>query len=246
MRYLILSDIHANWEALEAVLEHAAGRYDEILCCGDLVGYAADPNRVVTWARETVRAIVRGNHDKAAIGLEDIEWFNPAAQASAVWTQQELTPENLDYLRNLPKGPLEVAGFAIMHGSPLDEDEYVINVSEAAMVFGYLGVALSFFGHTHLQGGFVLDRNGAMEIGQVPAHLSRATFEPPESGACLVNPGSVGQPRDGDPRAAYVLYTPEERRITYYRIPYDLEQAQRKIVQAGLPEALALRLAYGA
>ena len=106
MRYLILSDIHANWEALEAVLADARGDYSEILCCGDLVGYGADPNAVVEWARGQVKAVVRGNHDKACAGLEDLEWFNSVARAAAIWTGRALMPENLDYLRNLPQGPL--------------------------------------------------------------------------------------------------------------------------------------------
>ena len=108
MRYLILSDIHSNWEALEAVLKDAAGAYDTVLCCGDLVGYCADPNRVLDWCRANVKRIVRGNHDKVVAGLDGLEWFNPVAQAASLWTRHELTPENLDYLANLPKGPLTV------------------------------------------------------------------------------------------------------------------------------------------
>ncbi len=245
MRYLILSDVHANWEALQAVLEHARGRYDEILCCGDLVGYGADPEAAVAWARQNARVIVRGNHDKAAIGLEDIEWFNPAAAYAAQWTQRQLSPQNLEFLRQLPRGPVAVSGFQILHGSPVDEDDYLISPHEAAAVYGYLAAPVSFFGHSHLQGGFLLGPEGAAEIGPVPARRTSIELELPAGRACLINPGSVGQPRDGDPRAAYVIYVPEERRVTYYRVPYDLATAQRKILQAGLPEALALRLAYG-
>ncbi|MGH9665777.1 MAG: metallophosphoesterase family protein, partial [Bryobacteraceae bacterium] len=134
MRYLILSDIHANWEALDAVLAHAADAYDRILCCGDLVGYGADPNAVVEWVRAKVARVVRGNHDKACSGLEDLEWFNPIARASAEWTLKILSPDNADYLRRLPKGPAAVNGFDIAHGSPLDEDEYLITVNDVAQV----------------------------------------------------------------------------------------------------------------
>lgn len=246
MRYLILSDIHANWEALQAVLAHARGRYDAIVCCGDLVGYGADPEAVVDWARRNVQALVRGNHDKAAIGLEDLDWFNPSAAFAAQWTQRQLSPESLDFLRQLPRGPLTFREFQILHGSPIDEDEYLITPAEAAFVEGYLNARVSFFGHSHLQGGFLLEPHGAAEIGQVPAHRTSATLELPAAGGCLINPGSVGQPRDGDPRAAYAIYVPENRRVTYYRVPYDIEAAQRKILAAGLPESLALRLAYGA
>lgn len=245
VRYLILSDIHANWEALQAVLEHARGRYDAILCCGDLVGYGADPEAVVDWARRHVQALVRGNHDKAAIGLEDIEWFNPAAAFAAQWTQRQLSPASLEYLRQLPRGPVRVNDFQILHGSPVDEDDYLISPQEAAAVYGYLAAPVSFFGHSHLQGGFLLEPAGATEIGQVPPHRTSIALELPAGRACLINPGSVGQPRDGDPRAAYAIYVPEERRVTFYRVPYDVAAAQRKILQAGLPEALALRLAYG-
>lgn len=246
MRYLILSDIHANWEALQAVLEHACDRYDAMVCCGDLVGYGADPEAVVDWARRNVQAIVRGNHDKAAIGLEDIEWFNPAAAFAAQWTQRQLSPASLEYLRQLPRGPLAVGDFQILHGSPVDEDEYLISPYEAASLYGYLNAPVSFFGHTHLQGGFLVEPDGAAEIGQVPADRTSATVELTATGNWLINPGSVGQPRDGDPRAACALYVPEERRVTFYRVPYDIARAQRKILDAGLPESLAFRLAYGA
>jgi hypothetical protein len=131
VRYLILSDIHANWEGLEAVLEHAAGKYDQVLCCGDLIGYGADPNAVTEWVRAHAAAVVRGNHDKASVGLDDLEWFNPVARAAAVWTQRELTPENAAYIRNLPKGPLMLDGFQVVHGSPLDEDEYILGAADA-------------------------------------------------------------------------------------------------------------------
>jgi predicted phosphodiesterase len=120
VRYLILSDIHANWEALETVLDRATGKYDEVLCCGDLIGYGADPNAVCDWCRAHVKVVVRGNHDKASVGLEDLEWFNPVAKAAALWTQAALTPENAEYVRNLPQGPITMDGFQIIHGSPLD------------------------------------------------------------------------------------------------------------------------------
>src|SRR5690348_7795222 len=122
MRYLILSDLHANWDALEAVLKQAEGRYDRVICCGDVVGYGADPDAVTEWVRANVTAIVRGNHDKACAGLEDLEWFNPVARAAAVWTQSATKSGNMEYLRQLTKGPEHVNGFQILHGSPLDED----------------------------------------------------------------------------------------------------------------------------
>ena len=113
MRYLVVSDLHSNWEALEAVLADARDRYDSIVCCGDLVGYGPDPNPVVDWARAHLRAVIRGNHDRACTGLENLEWFNPVARVASVWTMSQLTPVNLDYLRNLPAGPVAVDNFPL-------------------------------------------------------------------------------------------------------------------------------------
>jgi predicted phosphodiesterase len=245
VRYLILSDIHANWEALEAALEHAAGKYDQVLCCGDLVGYGADPNAVTDWVRANAVAVVRGNHDKAAVGLDDLEWFNPVARAAAIWTHRELMPENAVYIRNLPRGPLPLDDFQLVHGSPLDEDEYVLAAADAGLVFGYLETPLTFFGHTHLQGGFIWNRARVETIGKTPFKEERHTLELDGECAYMINPGSIGQPRDNDPRAAYVVYNPEERFLIYYRLPYDVAKAQEKIRRAGLPTVLADRLAAG-
>ena len=166
VRYLILSDIHGNWEALQAVLARARSEYDSILCCGDLVGYGADPDAVTEWVRDNVASVVRGNHDKAAAGLEDLEWFNPVAKQSALWTQAAMKPENLAYLRDLTKGPEQVNGFQILHGSPLDEDEYVVTEHDVAQLAPYLDSEVSFFGHTHLQGGFLCHRNGVDDLSE--------------------------------------------------------------------------------
>ncbi len=246
MRYLILTDIHANWEALEAVLADAEGSYERVVCCGDIVGYCADPNRVTEWARNNVEAIVRGNHDKAVFAPEILEWFNPVARSATLWTQRELTPANLDYLRALPKGPVPVGDFQIFHGSPFDEDDYIVSPGDALQLEGYLAAPVSFFGHSHLQGGFLLGRRAAQPIAPVGDGRREAVLEIADNAAYLINPGSVGQPRDSDPRAAYALYDTAERLVTYRRVDYDLAKAQQKIVQAGLPEVLALRLAIGA
>lgn len=245
MRYLILSDLHANWQALEAVLAQTAGTYDEVLCCGDLVGYGADPNPVVEWVRANCKQVVRGNHDKVCTGAEDLEWFNPVAREAALWTQAALTPENASYIRALPQGPLVLDGFELVHGSPFDEDEYVIGAAEAAVAFDYLECRVAFFGHTHLQGGFIWN-HGRMELIAPPWHdePSAALTIDPEC-AYMINPGSVGQPRDGDPRAAYAVYQPEARLVTLFRTEYDVAAAQKKILKAGLPELLAARLQAG-
>jgi predicted phosphodiesterase len=245
VRYLILSDLHANWEALQAVLAHAQQKYDAILCCGDVVGYGADPDLVTAWVRGSVAHIVRGNHDKACAGLEDLEAFNPVARQSAIWTQAAIAPENLAYLRDLGKGPEQIDGFEIVHGSPLDEDEYLFSESEVAQVAPYLDSNVSFFGHTHMQGAFLCHRNGVKRLHSVEPDSTDSTLELEKDVDYMLNPGSVGQPRDGDPRAAYAVYDSEARLVTFVRAAYDIEGAQKKILRAGLPEVLALRLAAG-
>lgn len=244
MRYLILSDIHANWEALEAVLRDAAGAYDEIICLGDLVGYGADPNRVVGWARAHLSAAVRGNHDKAAAGLAELDWFNPAAREAAEWTASVLTAENLAYLRHLPRGPLEVAGFQIMHGHPAEEDEYLLSaVPEDVLPWLTCGVA--FFGHTHYQGGFKLEGVRGRDLPSPAGEKVGLALNLDPNHKYLINPGSVGQPRDGDPRAAYAIYDAEAEAVELRRCAYRVDVAQAKILRAGLPGVLAERLAGG-
>jgi predicted phosphodiesterase len=246
MPYLIVSDIHSNYEALEAVLEDARGRYDRILCLGDVVGYGADPNQVARWAQSNAVSVIRGNHDRACTGTDLLENFNPAARASAFWTRGALTPDNWSYLEHLARGPLRVnhdgapdGGFDMVHGSPLDEDEYLVGVDDVQFLGDYLDTKLTFFGHTHLQGGFLLGPRSVKRF--MPDRTLR--LEPDYY--YLVNPGSVGQPRDGDPRAAYALYSPEDRTVEYGRVPYDIGKAAAKILQAELPESLAMRLFEG-
>lgn len=246
MRYLILSDIHGNQPALAAVLRAAAADgFDSVVCLGDIVGYGADPNPVTDWVRQNALAVVRGNHDKAAVGLEDLDWFNPAARASALWTRSTLSPENRDWLAHLPRGPLQVGNFQILHGSPIDEDEYLLRPAEAAQLIGYLEAPVSFFGHTHVQGGFQILRTAARPLPAVrrPAERAELTLEP--DSLYLINPGSVGQPRDRDPRAAWALYIPEERLVVFRRAEYDVAEASHRILAAGLPDVLALRLHSG-
>jgi predicted phosphodiesterase len=242
VRYLVISDMHANWQALEAVLEASQGLYEKILCCGDLIGYGADPNAVVEWTRAHADAVIRGNHDKAGVDLADLEWFNPVAQAATVWTHNVLTPENMAYVKDLAQGPAGVENFALVHGSPLNEDEYLVNTAEAAEAFAYQATPLVFFGHTHLQGGFALQKKKVWKIdgGGDPGLLELV----PEC-AYLINPGSVGQPRDGNPLAAYALFDSDEGRLLYQRTKYDIAKAQARIRAEGLPGVLADRLAHG-
>lgn len=239
MSFLIVSDIHGNREALEAVLADARGHYDRIVCLGDLAGYGADPNFTVDWARANVAAIVRGNHDKLCAGLESFYHYRPAARAAAEWTVNTLTAENRAYLENLPRGPLPYEGFDLVHGSPLDEDEYLMTTADVTAIRPELEATLSFFGHTHLQGGFWIARNNVMPIDR------RRVLELEEHYTYLVNPGSVGQPRDGDPRAAYAIYSPKEQAVEFRRVVYDAATAAEKIRAAGLPDSLASRLLSG-
>jgi diadenosine tetraphosphatase ApaH/serine/threonine PP2A family protein phosphatase len=245
VRYLIVSDLHANLQALEAVVRHAAGRYDRAVCCGDLIGYGADPNPVVDWVRGHCDTVVRGNHDRACTGQEDLEWFNPVARAAALWTLDKLSNENAEYVRNLPKGPAFVDGFELLHGSPYDEDDYVVAPDDAAEAFAYLESRVAFFGHTHLQGGFIWNRERVETISPTALDIDRQLMDIEPDEGYLINPGSVGQPRDGDPRAAYALYNTEAGVISYCRVEYDVESAQRKIRDGGLPPFLAERLSVG-
>ncbi len=240
-----MSDLHANWQALDAVVAAAAGRYDEVLCCGDLVGYGADPNPIVEWVRDHCTHVVRGNHDKACSGLDDLEWFNPVARHAAIWTQQVLTPENVQYVRELPKGPLLVQNFELVHGSPYDEDEYVLAADEATQAFNYLERRLTFFGHTHVQGGFIWNQSRVETIMRTSLRCDSQVMEIDSECAYLINPGSTGQPRDGDPRAAYVVFDSDASMMTYHRVEYDIAGAQKAIRDAGLPSILADRLSVG-
>jgi predicted phosphodiesterase len=250
LRILVLSDIHANLEALEASLA-AAPSFDIAINLGDIVGYGASPNEVTDRSRALGKSFVRGNHDKAATGLIDLDDFNPMAASAALWTRNELTPDNLDWLRNLPHGPASVPefpGVQLVHGSPNDEDEYVVSLGDALAPLITLTTPLTFFGHTHLQGGFFA--NGSSANGFRPEYrtVGQAETVPLQmkpSTRYLINPGSVGQPRDGDWRAAFALYDSNEQIIHFHRTPYNLKSAQDRIFAANLPPRLATRLASG-
>lgn len=247
MRYLILSDIHSNLEALEAVLRaSAAQKYDAVLVLGDLVGYGADPNAVVDRIRGLKpAAIVRGNHDKVAAGLDDADDFNPMAKAAANWTREALTRRTLDYLRQLAAGPTIVDEYVeICHGSPLDEDMYVVAETDAADALAATRRPLCFFGHTHVALCGRLDGMRRLEIEAPQGHPEFHMLLEAD-GRYLVNPGSVGQPRDGDSRAAYAIADLERGEVTLYRVAYPIETAQKKILAAGLPPQLAYRLGMG-
>lgn len=250
MHVLLLSDIHSNLEALEACLA-AAPSFDAVVNLGDIVGYCASPNEVVERSRQLGKSFVRGNHDKAACGLMDLKDFNAIAALAAEWTHDNLTAENLEWLRMLPQGPVQVEGLAgaqFVHGSPLDEDDYVVSVRDAVEPLLTSSTPTTFFGHTHLQGGFEIEgsqlqsfRPGYKTVGQ----SETSEFRLKDGLRYLLNPGSVGQPRDGDWRAGFALYDSDAQMVTFYRVPYNLKSAQDRILEANLPPRLAARLAMG-
>ena len=248
MRYLVLTDIHANLEALDACLADAGPRgFDHTLVLGDLVGYGGDPNAVVERIQSLQpAAIVRGNHDKVACGLEQAEGFNAVAKSAAKWTLEVLKPEHREWLCALPEGPIDVDEVVeICHGSPFDEDAYIFDELDAVRALKVSNRPLCLFGHTHYPVTFELSADSFDSLGSASAPASQ--LQVPMKTGCkyLINPGSVGQPRDGDPRAAYAIVDTQQRRVELYRTRYAVEEAQAKVVKAGLPEVLAQRLAVG-
>jgi predicted phosphodiesterase len=246
MRYLVLTDIHANLEALEACLADARVRgFDRTLVLGDLVGYGADPNAVIELILSLKpTAIVRGNHDKVASGIELAEGFNSVAKSAARWTLDALKPEHRAWLAQLPTGPTIVNDLIeICHGSPFDEDAYIFDELDAVRALKVSQRQLCLFGHTHYPVTFELSSESFETIG--PSAAAEMQIPLRDGSTYLVNPGSVGQPRDGDPRAAYAVVDENEKRVELIRLPYAVEDAQAKVVKAGLPDVLAQRLAMG-
>ena len=250
MRFLILSDVHGNIEALDAVLADAPrDSYDQILVLGDLVGYGASPNDVVEriYALEP-DVLIRGNHDKVASGVEEPVHFNHVAAEAARWTLETLTDANRDRVAALPKGPIAVdETIEICHGTPFDEDAYVFDQDDAQRALDATSRRLCFFGHTHLPVAFRQPRRRTdlevvvPELGSPDPSVVSVDGE----STYLINPGSVGQPRDGDPRASYATFDVAARRVEITRVPYRVDIAQQKILDAGLPESLARRLGVG-
>lgn len=235
MRVALLSDIHSNLEALEAVLV-ALPEVDRVVVLGDIVGYGPDPNGVITRLRTIGARAVRGNHDQAMLEPATLEWFNPHAAAAARWTQSVLTPQSLRYLKSLPSHG-RVGRHRAVHGSPNKPYiwEYILDDLQALEILVKLGHRWCFFGHTHLPRIFT-------EEGEQLPTLDRWL---PLPASALVNPGSVGQPRDGNPLASFAVADLEAGSVHFYRVAYDIKATQAKIREAGLPEIEAVRLAQG-
>ncbi len=246
MRYLILSDIHANIDALDSVLDAApADTWDRALVLGDLVGYGAEPNAVI----ERVLAldplmVIRGNHDKAACGIDDGSSFNVVARTAALWTMDTLTAANREYLRALPAGPAVIdPDVEICHGAPFDEDHYIFDSEDASRALDAARRPRCLFGHTHLPVIFL--RTPARFEGFAPDGDDDIDLLFETGTSYLINVGSVGQPRDGDPRAAFGIYDSDTTSLRVRRVAYPVAQAQRRILDAGLPPSLANRLSIG-
>ena len=246
MRLLVLSDIHANLTALEAALAAAQGSWERVVCLGDVVGYGPDPNEVTSLVRELGATTIRGNHDKAVTDLMGTEDFNPVAKAAVNWSRAQLSNENLDWLANLPQGPREAEGVVLVHGAFQDEDEYVFTPSQALEGLLDSTLPVTFYGHTHHQGGFSYQGN-LLEVLQLHPRdgEERSALRLEADKRYLLNPGSIGQPRDGDPRAGFAIADLEHNIVEFWRVPYDIEKVQDRMRKAKLPEPLALRLTVG-
>ena len=250
MRYAVLSDIHSNLEALTAVLDSLASKHiDRYLCLGDVVGYGADPAACLARLQACGAVIVGGNHDLACIGKLDLEWFNEAAKAAVVWTRDQLSVTDLDDLRRFPLTATE-GPFTLVHGTLRHPErfEYLVDVAQAVDTMAACRTLMCLLGHTHLPCLIEYDRRRRrlLRVLTRPGELAEADFQDDvEALRYLVNPGSVGQPRDGDPRASLAIIDDQQRRVSIHRVPYDVDTAARKIRAAGLPEFLADRLAGG-
>jgi predicted phosphodiesterase len=244
MRALIVSDLHSNAEALRAVLSRVRRkRFDYVVCLGDFVGYGAQPNQVLDTMR-TLRfskVYIRGNHDRVAAGIDAADGFNPPAKHAALWTRDRLSAVNQRFLVKLATGPVTKGNVVVCHGSPHDEDEYVFNETHAWQVFAQQEGQFILYGHTHLPVVFATDGRGISGA----AVRGEATFKLNPKLRYLINPGSVGQPRDRNPAASFALFDSVKLTVQFFRVPYDIAKTQDSIRKAGLPRILADRLATG-
>jgi diadenosine tetraphosphatase ApaH/serine/threonine PP2A family protein phosphatase len=243
MRYAVIADVHANLEALSAVVSKIAElKSDRTLCLGDIVGYNTNPNEVIDILKSEKALCIIGNHDAVACGLRNPEDFNPLAMRAALWTREQLTEKSRTFLRNLPR-ELKVDDFFIFHGSIHDTDRYILDKEDIKENFRLLEKLtgqprIGFFGHTHVRTTYIYYRD------VISVDLSfELSISPLRK--YLINPGSVGQPRDYDPRASFLIYDTIEQKVTFYRIDYDITACQDKIIKAGLPSQLATRLETG-
>ncbi len=240
MRYAIVSDVHGNIESLERALALVTPD-DRVLCLGDIVGYGPNPNECVRLVRERAYATVLGNHDVAAIDNFGIEYFNEAARKAIAWTQTVIEPENLAWLNSLSY-EVRQGEFLLVHGAPVDYFEYVLDKRSAAKAFANTDASLIFIGHTHIAEYYVCEAGGGISH----KHLQQGgELELEDGKRYIVDVGSVGQPRDLNPKASMVFYEPERRRVEWVRYDYPIAEVQEKIHAAALPDLLAARLGVG-
>lgn len=244
MKILIISDVHANLVALESVLSAMEDtQIDDIWSLGDIVGYGPRPCECVERVQSLAPNVsIIGNHDWAAIGRLNLDEFNPVARYASYWTTMKLHAEHIQYLESLPNRMIE-NDWTIVHGSPQHPVwEYVYNARIASINFGFYDTRICFLGHTHIQ----------LYITEEAAHSNVQPTQPRDgdvidvsTGRIMINPGSVGQPRDGDPRAGCAIFDPDEMTVTFRRVAYDVEETQRQLQDEGLPDSLIMRLAMG-
>ena len=243
MRYAIIADIHANLSAFTAVLDdiERRGGVEEVWCLGDVVGYGPDPHECIALLRQTTDVCIAGNHDWAAIGKVSTSDFNRDAAAACHWTAQQLSDEDAEYLINLPL-VIEKDDFTLVHGSPREPIwEYLLSTGTAKESFAYFKSQFCLVGHSHRPVVFSYDETGACSLRQFSPDSGLALGE----SRLIINPGGVGQPRDGDPRASYAIYDSENRLVSLYRIPYDIGATQARMMTHGLPVRLVTRLSLG-
>lgn len=245
MRYFLFTDIHGNLEALLPVLKFAEKKkIGHYIFLGDLVGYGASPEEVIQKVRALKPlSIIRGNHDKAVCSLDSVQTFNPIAAAAIHWTKENISKKNMDYITNLKKGPEIIhKDIMICHGAPFDEDHYIFGEFDASEAFSHITTPICFFGHTHFP--FVYTEKDKLIDGTfLTGNSNEIKIE--EGITYLINPGSVGQPRDRNNRAACAIYDSDSKKVKFYRFEYDIKETQRKILDAKLPPALAERLTMG-
>jgi len=243
MRYAIIADIHANLAAFKAVLDHIErrGGVEEIWCLGDVVGYGPDPCQCIELLRQYNHVCIAGNHDWAAIGKAALSEFNPDAAIACRWTAQQLSPEDIKYLESLPE-VIQKEDFTLVHGSPRQPIwEYLISVSSAKENFAYFQSQFCLIGHSHVPMVFKYDETGTCSFSQFMPNVGLALGK----SRLIINPGGVGQPRDGDPRASYAIYDNETGMVRLYRVPYDIGITQTRMVKHNLPIRLVARLSQG-
>lgn len=247
MRRLLLSDIHSNMEALDVCMEKArdAG-FDGVFCCGDVVGYGPEPNEAIAALAKENAVTIRGNHDRVASGRDEPTDFNMHAARAAIWTRDALTDASREFLLGLPLGPLDIGdGGQLVHGAVTDEDDYIMCPADAAESFALTESRLTFFGHTHFQGAYACNERGEVTSVDIGESGGSGVLTLRSGLRYLINPGSVGQPRDSDTRAGFAIWDSDRSTIEFHRVEYPFHITQEKMRRLDLPVYLIERLSVG-